>query len=82
MGEKLVLQCLELVSRASNLVSSRPSPFMHAYISKRMRYTDSRSRTSPFLCVPHALINCVYVNERGRPGTEATSNPHVYTCNM
>ena len=46
-------------------LGSRPSPFTHAYISKRMRYPDS-------LCALHALINCAYVNERGRPGTEAT----------
>ena len=23
------------------------------------------------MCAPHALINCAYVNEQGRPGTEA-----------
>ena len=45
------------------------SPFTHAYIFKRTRYPDSGSRTG--MCAPHALINCAYVNERGRPGTEA-----------
>ena len=33
---------------------------------------------SPILCVPHALINCAYVNERGRPGTEATQSTYVH----
>ena len=31
-----------------------------------------------FLCVLHALINCAYMNERGRPGTEARNSSHLY----
>ena len=34
-------------------------------------------RPSPFVCVPHALTNCAYVNERRRPGTEAKAEVHV-----
>ena len=37
---------------------------------------------SPFMCAPHVLINCAYyVNERGRPGTEANIlGPLGVTC--
>ena len=41
---------------------------------------QERGPPSPFLCVPHALINCAYVNARGRPGTEATGCTRTMSC--
>ena len=51
-------------------VPGLPRSHMRIYLSACSTRIVAQER---FMCAPHALINCAYVNERGRPGTEASS---------